>query len=138
MKTTCPKCKSSQAWYRLDDDEVILKCICGFYRVVASKYGDTLIEHVEPRSTVSLPRRETKLWDCLMALAALAPATTKDITQSLNGRGLLQQSSSDIASQLTVLRYKGLVEVIDNRKGHSGGSTWICTIAARERIGVRA
>lgn len=137
MKTSCPKCKSPNAWYLLEDKEVLLRCLCGFYKIVASRYGETLIEHIEPRSQVSLPRRETKLWDCLMTLVALEPASTKDITQSLNDRGVLRQTSSDIASQLTVLRYKGLVEVTINKKGHSGGSTWQCTIAARERLGVK-
>jgi hypothetical protein len=128
--TRCPKCHGT-AWYRLDDNEVILKCLCGFYRVVASKYGDTLIEHIEPRSMVSLPKQGTKLWNCLMSLVTLKLATTHDITQSLNLRGGLQQTSSDVASQLTVLRYKGLVEVTENRKGCAGGSTWQCTGAAK-------
>lgn len=67
-----------------------------------------------------------------MALVALKEASTIDICRSVNSFVAEEQNISEVSSQLTVLRYKGLVEVIDNRKGMAGGSTWRLTSQAKE------
>lgn len=85
------------------------------------------ILHADARENVTLPRRDSKLYACLAALIGLRRASTGDITEFVNtGKSRDRTSSSDIASQLTVLRYKGLATVVDGmeRKGAPGGSTW--------------
>lgn len=127
-KVFCPKCESHGAWYFVDRVDVTLRCLCGYNKVVASKLdADTLVEHFDQQDEVTLPRAGSKLYQCLVALVALGKATTGEIAfmVNLNKPKAQQQSSSDIASHLTVLRYKALVEVKVERKGVAGGSTWV-------------
>ena len=132
----CPKCSSMSARYIDDHTGVFLKCFCGFLKLVQSKYADgSQTDHIDIDEEVTLPRRGTKLLGALGALYALEPASTKMITESVNASGTLQQTSSDIASQLTILRYKGLVEVTDYKRGVAGGSTWITTDIAKRLMG---
>jgi len=66
-----------------------------------------------------------------MSLVALKVASTTQIWVTMNRQDVDEQTMSEVSSQLTVLRYKGLVEVIDNRKGIPGGSTWQLTKQAQ-------
>jgi hypothetical protein len=96
-------------------------------KVVATRLGSITIEHVDTEEDVTLPRRDSKLFSCLAALVGLKEASTGQIAEVLNcgcTKKVRQQSNSDVASQLTVLRYKGLVRVDTGRKGVVGGSTW--------------
>jgi hypothetical protein len=127
----CPKCYSQSAWLKREGPDTVLRCLCGLYRVVASTLETITIEKVAPENEATLPRRGTKLWDCLTVLAGLAPARTDEITVGVNAARSDEQSLSDIASQLTVLRYKRLVVALDSRKGHAGGSTWELTPRSR-------
>jgi hypothetical protein len=132
LRVQCPKCGSESAHYCKDERDVTLHCLCGFLKVVATKLGSINIEHIDTDEDVTLPRRDSKLFACLAALVGLKEASTGQIADVLNfGRqrkGL--QSNSDVASQLTVLRYKGLVRVDMGRKGIVGGSTWEPTTPA--------
>lgn len=129
IRVKCPKCLSEGAWYEQDfQQDVWLRCLCGYAKVVETKSGGMTITHADARDNVTLPRRDSKLYECLAALIGLRLATTGSITEHVNEgkRNPHRVSSSDIASQLTVLRYKGLAEVPDGmeRKGAPGGSTW--------------
>lgn len=90
------------------------------------------IEHRDTGKNVALPKRDSKIWFCLMSLVGLKIASTLEVCDSLNGVVENKQTMSEVSSQLTVLRYKGLVEVIDNKKGVSGGSTWQLTTRAKQ------
>jgi hypothetical protein len=129
LHVQCPKCGSESAHYCRDERDVTLHCLCGYLKVVATRLGSITIEHLDSEEDVTLPRRDSKLFSCLAALVGLQEATTGEIAVVLNfGRSKkIRQSNSDVASQLTVLRYKGLVRVEEGRKGIVGGSTWIPT-----------
>jgi len=136
VKVECPKCGSHTARFEPSNRDVFLRCLCGLNKLVASTIETAVIEHVDSGEDVSLPRKHTKLWDCLMMLHGLAPASTQEITDMLNYRpGALRLSVSDVASQLTVLKYKGLVRAVNSRRGYAGGSTWVCTEAALKIMG---
>jgi hypothetical protein len=126
LRVRCPKCGSESAHYCKDEQDVTLHCLCGFLKVVATRLGSIIIEHPDSEEEVTLPRRDSKLFACLAVLIGLREATTGQIAEVLNfGRSKKHhQSNSDVASQLTVLRYKGLVRVDTGRKGVQGGSTW--------------
>lgn len=128
----CPKCRATSAWYVQDYRDVMLRCLCGYYRVVATKLEEMVIEHIE--STITLPRRYSKLWYCVAHLFSVEPANSQEITEALNYGKDLKLTVSDVSSQLTVLRYKGLVHALDEKKGWPGGSTWCLTDVARERL----
>lgn len=132
----CPKCSSMSAKYIEDHTGVFLKCFCGFLKLVQSKYADgSQTDHIDIEEEVTLPRRGTKLLSALGALFAIEPASTKSVTDLVNVSALLVQTSSDVASQLTILRYKGLVEITDYKRGIVGGSTWITTDVAKRLMG---
>lgn len=135
-RVVCPKCESESAWYETDHQDTWLRCLCGYCKVVASTLQNSIvIEH--PDSEVSLPRRGSDLYRCLAALVGLREATTREIADIVN-EGVpaeAQQKSGDVATRLTVLRYKSLVRVIDERKGISGGSTWVATDATLRLFG---
>jgi len=136
MKTVCPHCGSINARYVTDRVDVILKCLCGYHRVVATTLQEMSIEHRETRKEITLPRQGSRLWYCLMALNTIKTGTTASIHTTMNRLAKEEQSMSEVASQLTVLRYKGLVSVLENRKGTSGGSVWELTDVAKKLTGV--
>lgn len=138
MKVDCPKCLSANAWYGLDRHDVILKCLCGFHQVVQTTLEKMAIVHSDKPERVSLPKIDTKLHRCMMVLSRLAPASSLEITIGLNdmlGEDY-QLTVNEVSSQLTVLRYKGIAYPIESRKRVAGGSTWVLTTIAKQKLGV--
>jgi hypothetical protein len=114
--------------------------MCGYCKVVATRLEENItIEHIDRPEETTLPRPDSKLYRCLLTLAVLRKATTLDVTTRLNHgkRKNKALTNSDVASQLTVLRYKGLVLAAVERKGVLGGSTWQLTSAAIKLLRVR-
>lgn len=136
MIVECPKCHNPNAHYHSDYRDVFLTCICGYFKVVATKLETIITEHIDASDSVILPRKQTKLLDVLMAVATEPRLTTKDVTDILNHGRKEKYTTSDIASQLTILRYKGLVVVLVSRKGVAGGSVWTLTLKAQTLLGV--
>lgn len=132
----CPKCGSLSARIAEDFSSYFLKCLCGLNQLLQSKFADgSSVDHIDIDDAVTLPKKGTKLMNALGALYALEPASTGDITELVNNGATLQQSNSDVASQLTILRYKGLCEVVNYKRGITGGSVWKVTDKARKLIG---
>jgi hypothetical protein len=102
-------------------------------KVVFSLLGQ-LEEHHNGVAVAKLPRPGTHLRKTLMAVECLEEANTADIAQRLIDMGLWY-SMSDVASYLTILRSKGLVETPIIRRGVAGGSTWVLTDAATDLLG---
>lgn len=123
-RVKCPHCHNPTAKYICDGTDVTLRCMCGYLKVVATKlqFGVT-VEHRDTQDDISLPGRHTKLYRCLAELVGLQEASTGQVVLSLAIDGE-QLSSSDVASHLTLLRYRSLVEVVEDRKGMKGGSVW--------------
>lgn len=130
MRAVCPKCTSESAWFEYSEREVLLRCLCGFNKIVQTFLGEIVIDHSEKPEDVTLPRQGTKLWQCLVALSSLQSASTAVITSQVNIDNGVKYDTNEVSSHLTVLRYKGLVVVTEFRKGLPGGSTWIITPAA--------
>lgn len=133
--TECPKCGSASAWFEKNGRDVWLQCLCGVNKLVFSEVETITIYHTETAEKVSLPRPGTRLWHCLAMLYGLGQASTHEITERVNLNTSLHLSASDVASFLTVLRYKGLVFPLENRRGHIGGSVWKCTDPAKKLLG---
>ena len=130
----CPKCGQKSARYEVTKVDVYLRCLCGLCQLVATTLEYITIVHTDSGDKVSLPRHGTKLWHCLMMVNGLSRASSLEITDRLNLDGH-EFTVSDVASQLTVLRYKGLVQSTDNKRGQVGGSTWECTDSAKKLLG---
>jgi len=134
LHAICPKCSSESAWFEYTKQDVVLRCLCGFNKLVQTHLGNIVIDHSEKPEDVTLPRQGTKLWQCLIALAKLKSANTATITLKVNEVYQVQYDTNEVSSHLTVLRYKGLVIVTKFRKGLPGGSTWQLTPAASKLL----
>lgn len=132
----CPKCGSLTARISEDYSAYVLKCMCGLNQLLQSKFADgSIVDHIDIDDKVSLPKKGTKLMNALGALFAIEPATTGDVADLVNTGVPLQQSNSDVASQLTILRYKGLCDVVEYKRGITGGSVWKVTDKAKRLMG---
>lgn len=135
LRFDCPKCGTRQAWLEVAEPDVILRCLCGMWKVVETRLEQLTIQHVDSAETVRLPKRDSKLYQTLAVLYAIEPASTAYVTEMLElGSKATGEtfSVSDVASQLTVLKYRGLVQVLSNKKGVVGGSTWTMTPTAKQ------
>lgn len=137
LRFECPKCGQRQAWLEHTPPDVILRCLCGLWKVVETTLETIKIEHFEAAENIRLPKRDSKLYKTLAVLYAIEPASTAYVTEmlELGSRHTdtpLEFTVSDVASQLTVLKYRGLVKVLSNKKGVVGGSTWQLTTAAKQ------
>lgn len=135
----CPKCGSNSAWFEINPQDIWLRCLCGVQKLHHTFLEESKIriDHIDPEREITLPRAGSKLHACFVALRGLQQATTGEIADFLNyGRKPKDRlSNSDVASQLTVLKYKGLTMVIEEHKGVAGGSIWTLTDAALRRLG---
>jgi hypothetical protein len=105
---------------------VLLRCLCGYLKVVATSLESIVIRHGTPSGDVKLPRKESNLWFTLMVAASLEEASSAEIAHRLVDLGK-EFSVSDVASYLTIMRSKGLVETTEVRRGIPGGSSWQIT-----------
>lgn len=106
MRTQCPKCPSTAAWYEAVRNDLWLRCRCGYAKVVYSKRErEITIIRRESEDTVRLPKKDGKLWHTIMVLAVLERANSAEITERLMDMGK-DMSVSDVSSYLTMLRTK--------------------------------
>lgn len=139
MAHDCPKCKSKSAWFKVTEYDVVLRCLCGLYRIVATSLNTASEEDDETEheyEELKLPKRDTNLWVTLLVLASLEVATSAEIKDRLIQFGKESFTTSDVSSYLTILRSKGLVRTIEIRRGTLGGSTWMLTDRAIFLLGV--
>jgi hypothetical protein len=91
--------------------------------------------HNEKEQGVKLPREGTRLYNTLVCLGSIEPASSKEVTDALALRGHIY-TVSDVSSYLMILRTRGLVRVVDYKRGVAGGSTWELTETADKLLGV--
>ena len=129
----CPKCSATSAWYKRDGPDLVLRCLCGYHKVVASELESADLTYVGTPINLKLPQRLSNLWFTLVVIASLELANTAEITERLEELGKVF-SRSDVASYLAIMRTKGLVETTEVRRGVAGGSTWRVTEACAELL----
>ena len=126
----CPKCGSPSLCVKRDHQDVWLHCLCGYLKIVETKLKTATIEFTDDAPVVKLPQRGTRLWNCLVNLIAMGEGSTADLTTLVNYRKREKLTVGEVASALTVLRYRKLVIVVESRKGVPGGSVWTATQVA--------
>lgn len=135
MKAECPKCGSSNAAYVKTKTELVLRCLCGFYKVLYSIYDENIVvQHAEPASKVQLPKTGTLLRATLMVLKSLDTANSRAVTERMVDLGI-EVDVSTVSGYLMVLKARGLVLNTNNRRGSAGGSTWILSDVADDLLG---
>lgn len=151
MRLSCPKCHSAHARYTKTEHDLILKCYCGYQKVVFTTLVHTLegpLGDDEDEGAVKMPRAGTNLHKTMMVLSILPEGNSLDVTERFNelnglfrvrGSVILKHlllTVSDVSSYLTILRSKGLVERTHIRRGVAGGSTWQLTEEAIDLMGL--
>lgn len=135
MHITCPKCQSATAHIEAEDTDIWIRCFCGYRKVIHTTLDSTMsIEHIDMEGKVTIPKKGSKLLECLAALVTLGKASTADIHDLISNRNGSTMTPAEVATFLTILRYRGLVQVVVLRKGISGGSIWEPTEEALELI----
>jgi len=102
----------------IEDREVVIRCLCGFLKIVEEIRDGMVITRTEHPTLHSLPRTGTKLSKCLGALYVYSPQSTGELAVKLD------QTNNETAVQLTVLQTKGLAVKVTQGKGIPGGSVW--------------
>jgi hypothetical protein len=134
MNIPCPKCSSLSTRLVNEEDSLVLKCHCGYYKnMTTTLRSGMVIEHIHIEGEIQLPRKGTKLFQCLGALASLTEASTQQVAHELTRRGT-EWSSDEVASFLTILKHRGLVKITQPGKGVLGGSRWALTDTARRLL----
>ncbi len=119
----CGRC-GHRMWLEIHHQTDWGKCVCGNLIPLDTEQEGIRIHHQEAGENVRLPRTGTLLAICLGALAGATMADTERLAT------LLEQDTSSTASQLGVLRKKGLVKAVTDRRGSRGGSMWVLTAEA--------
>lgn len=125
----CPKCNRLQAWYHVEKNDLVQKCLCGYYKVVYTEYDDgQTYTQVLPANQVNMPKNGTRLSLCLGALIGFPghQGTTGDVADRLN------LTTPNVATVMMVLQHKGLVTKLEDNRGKTGGSVWKVTKRALE------
>lgn len=115
----CPKC-GGFSWIKVESDSVIQHCVCGLHKYLFYKTADgaTITRVPVRKNSVSLPLRGSQLSQVLGCLVALGDLTSKQIATQLN------ISVDKATTNLSVLRHRGLIVPLEDRKGQAGGSLW--------------
>lgn len=132
----CPKCGSSNARYQKTETDLILTCYCGYNKVVFTTLLDVEIMHNDRPQDVKLPKAGTYLFATLSCLWQIEPANSREVTDTLALHGY-EFTVSDVSSYLMILRSRGLVLVVDYKRGVPDGSTWECSSTTLDLLGLR-
>lgn len=121
----CPKCGNTM-WVATMGESTWLKCICGkLVPIEICSNGVRRVYH-SPVTEGNLPRKGSKLAVCLGIMVGRPTMDTALIAKKL------KQTTSETASQLSVLQSKGFVDKENSRKGKIGGSMWALTAEAKQ------
>lgn len=129
MRTECPKCGSHSARYVKEGPDLLLRCLCGYHKVVYTQLGTIQVMHSDSGVDVRLPKPKSNLHKTLMVVSILDEPYSSEVTERMQDLGV-DRNVSDVSSYLTILRSKGLVETVVVRRGMVGGSTWRLTPAS--------
>jgi hypothetical protein len=132
----CPKCGSPNARYQKTETDLVLVCWCGYRKVVFTTLLSLEVIHNEKAQDVRLPKAGTYLFATLSCLWQIEPANSREVTDTLVLHGH-DFTVSDVSSYLMILRSRGLVTVVDYKRGVADGSTWECSDAALDLLGIK-
>lgn len=118
MSLICPKC-GGFSWLTEEADTIMQHCVCGLNRFIYMKSGkQTMIRVPVKKSTVVLPARGSQLSQILGCLITLGELTSQQIAVQLS------ITVDKATTNLSVLRSRGLIQALEDRKGRLGGSVW--------------
>lgn len=132
VELPCPKCRS--AWTRVErvDRELVQRCLCGLTRWLVRDLSGGAVAHrsVTRTSDTTLPRPESKLYKCLLAVSEEYPTPSSS--------ALVCSATSfhmkEVSSMMIALMGRGLVTRVEVRRGIPGGSLWALTVRAKELL----
>lgn len=114
----CPKCEG-YSWIEVEDNCPVQKCTCGLRKYLEVHDNGIVTTHIPMNiNKVTLPSVGSQLSKILGCLVVLGNMTSSEIADRVG------VDTNNATTNLSVLRSRGLIRVITNRKGHVGGSLW--------------
>ena len=135
MLIDCPKCLSKQASYTVEDDELLIRCLCGYRQWVYSEKNGIVRQRSQKFDPLQLPREGSQIsiiFQCVVDNWPDAMNTTQ-ILQQL-GKEDNTKNFKATSNGLGILAHKKLVERVQNGNGKKGGSTWRVSEEARRYL----
>jgi len=118
MSLTCPKC-GGLSWIKIETDSVVQHCVCGLNKFLYLKIDGVTLTRVPIKiNTVVLPVRGSQLSQILGCLVLLGDLTSHQIARQLS------ITVDKATTNLSILRKRGLITALEDRKGRLGGSLW--------------
>jgi len=118
MALACPKC-GAWSWIKFEEDSVVQHCVCGLNKFLYLKIDGVTLTRVPIKlTTVVLPVRGSQLSQILGCLVALGDLTSQQIARQLS------ITVDKATTNLSILRKRGLITALEDRKGRLGGSLW--------------
>lgn len=118
MALACPKC-GGLSWIKFDTDSVVQHCVCGLNKFLYLKIDGVTLTRVPIKlTTVVLPVRGSQLSQILGCLVCLGDLTSQQIARQLS------ITVDKATTNLSILRKRGLITALEDRKGRLGGSLW--------------
>lgn len=118
MALACPKC-GGLSWIKFETDSVVQHCVCGLNKFLYLKIDGTTLTRVPVTiGTVVLPVRGSQLSQILGCLVGLGDLTSQQIARQLS------ITVDKATTNLSILRKRGLITALVDRKGRLGGSLW--------------
>lgn len=129
----CAKCGGT-AWYEAVENEVHLRCSCGFLKVVYVDNGPgPKVPKIVHRPKLELPRRGTKLSRTLGMVASFYPKGVRTCDLAVH----LGEPPMRVSQHMSVLKDKGLVTLLVDGRGLTGGSTWALNAQAAKMLNLK-
>lgn len=129
MALLCPKC-GGFSWVEIEHNDPIQKCICGLTKFLSINSDGMLCERSPlKKNNFTLPTKGTQLSKILGCLAVYKKMTSKELADRL------KISSDKATTNLCILRKRGLIKSLVDRRGKLGGSTWVLEPALTEYYG---
>ncbi len=123
----CPKC-GGFSWLEGEGIDLVQVCHCGLTKWLHFQEGATVRTRTPKLSHVSLPTSGSQLAKVLGRLSMFGPMNSGDMARQM------RISTDKATTNLSILRSRGLIRCIEERKGRSGGSVWEAHQAVKRRI----
>lgn len=129
----CPRCRG-RSWLEESNGDIVQRCLCGLHKYIQREVeGLTILTTAVEQEDIRLPALGTKIYKCLLAVADQYPKPINTIDIALKA-GL---QNKETAALTAMLRIRGLLERVSERRGVVGGSIWILTMPAARQLKVK-
>lgn len=118
----CPKCNGIAHYECVMEVDLVLICLCGYYKVIYTEVGHITVSTVSKADMKDLPRPNSNIGMCMTVMLNNYPTllTSEQVYIVLKKN----MCRSSVSTNLMILQGRGLIDKIKSNKGKAGGSIW--------------